>query len=214
MNDFESKTASEINAAINGTETTLGTKKLIRNSSYKTKMIAVCAMLLAIGAVLDAYLNIRMPFFGSGELQIKFVFIVFAIAGMLYGPFVGLWFGFALDTVSCIFQGGFAQGWSWEWMMVNVAKGFLFGLLLYTANFAATDKKIPLWKIITVKTIDTVVLNIGLNSYLTFFVSKWVPFSWEVFGVRVLKNAALLPVEIVILYFVIRFCEKNRKLLK
>ena len=72
---------------------------------HKVKMVALCAMLLAIGAILDSYLKI--PLLGDA-LQLKFAFIAFAIAGMLYGPWVGLWFGLALDTLSCIFQGGFS----------------------------------------------------------------------------------------------------------
>ena len=164
----------------------------------RTMKLVMCALLLSLAGVVS--LVEIMPI---QEMKITFTFIFIALCGYLYGPTTGMAFGASADIIGYIINP--AGGMLFPGFTVTaLISGFFYGLVLnreYSKN-----GKLPVWRIITAKVLDTVVCNIILNTFCcsVLYGDTFV----ALLPARLIKNLIMLPVEILILILIISFFEK------
>ena len=156
------------------------------------KSITGVAMLIAMNVILSfASFNL------SESLRISVSFIVTAVIGMMYGPAMcGLASGTG-DLIRYLVKpvGGFFPGFT----LTAVLEGVIFGVFLY-------KEKCTLTRAILAKSAVSLLLNCGLNTFwLT--VMYGTPFT-QLFITRSIKNIALLPVEILLMYVALKSMAK------
>lgn len=92
----------------------------------KVQNIAMCGLFIALYIVLS-YFNIKI----SESIEIRFAFLILALAGYYGGPVMGMTVGIASDILSMLLTGGqgsaFNLGFTFDYALI----GFLFGLVLY-----------------------------------------------------------------------------------
>ena len=169
-----------------------------------TRCIAVTALLIAINITLDLLgLTIKLP----PNLRIGFGFLCNAAIGMLFGsipnmlvdylfgPVVGMMAGVCTDVLG-YFAGNLSMGAYFPgYTLTAVVGGLIWGLWLY-------PRKITVWRAIGAKACINVFCNICLNTlWLTITGGKAMSL---LLVTRVPKNLILLPLEIVLVYVVMR----------
>lgn len=154
-----------------------------------TRTLALTALLIALNLVLDLTgLTIRIP----PNLRIGFGFLTNAAVGMLFGPTVGIMTGICTDVLG-YFAGNFTMGGYFPgYTLTAMLGGMIYGLWLY-------KEKVSIMRCIGAKLCVNLFCNIGLNTlWLTMTGGK----AWSaLLPARVVKNALLLPIEVVLLYF-------------
>lgn len=156
-----------------------------------TRGITLAAMLGAMGIVLSQFTIVVSDF-----LKIGFSFLPNRIVYYLFGPFVGMIYGAAMDILSFIVKptGPFHPGFT-----INAAiTGLIFGLVLY-------KKSLKLSRIFIASTIKIIIVNIILNSYWISTITGRAFIA--IMPIRITKNILLLPVEAVLLFLVIKALE-------
>mgnify|MGYP004609956779 FL=1 len=161
-----------------------------------TRCIAVTALLIAINITLDLLgLTIKLP----PNLRIGFGFLCNAAIGMLFGPVVGMMAGVCTDVLG-YFAGNLSMGAYFPgYTLTAVVGGLIWGLWLY-------PRKITVWRAIGAKACINVFCNICLNTlWLTITGGKAMSL---LLVTRVPKNLILLPLEIVLVYVVMRLVRR------
>ncbi len=167
----------------------------IKSSANEMKNIhslAMCAVLVALYVAIDTASVYVTP-----TLQLTFSFLVLGILGFRFGPCTGVIAGLACDLIAYVVRpaGPLHLGFTLSTMLTVL----IFALLLY--------KRPPkVWRVLVAKTIVNLGVNIALNTYWlsNLYGKAYVVLLFE----RVIKNIALLPVEIVLLWFVIKAFEQ------
>ena len=175
-----------------------------------TQNLVLCAVFLALLIVMRMHLT-----FYVGTIRVTFEFLMYALAGLFFGPVTGIFFGAAADLLGFLANGG---GFSLQigYTFVAMLRGFLFGLLLYRGAFNTQTKPLHIVRIILAKVTDTLIINILINPFFRALYGTdtfWVNFSGT-FVTGLIKNLIMLPVEILLLIAVVRIVEKNRKYLR
>ena len=156
----------------------------------KTRVLCISAILSAIFIVLY---SIKLQL--APELRITFTFIPLALAGWLLGPVPAMLVGLVGDLIGCILfpAGPYFPGFT----LTQVLAGLFFGSFLYRKN----GEKI-FWPVLFSKTIISIFLNVGLNSlWLSMLYGK----AWTIYAAsHLIKNAIALPIETLILLFIIK----------
>ncbi len=116
-------------------------KKTVKN---RIKTIIVCAILAAVGFVLDRFLGITLPLFGSKSLSVNISFVPIFLAGFLYGPLWGMLVGGVQDLICVLLvpMGPFMPGITLTTMLVG-ALGGLFKLIFIKDISSFTDNRRP-----------------------------------------------------------------------
>ena len=176
----------------------------IKSSANEVKNIyslAMCAVLVALYVAIDTASVYVTPI-----LQLTFSFLVLGLLGYRFGAVAGVVAALACDLIAYVIRpaGPLHLGFTLSTMLTVL----VFALFLY---------RYPpkLWRIITAKTIVNVGVNIALNTFWlsNLYGKAYIVLLFE----RVIKNIALLPVEIALLWFVIKAFEgimqrmENRK---
>ncbi len=73
-----------------------------KNIRGHVKTLAVCAILAVIGFILDRFVGLNIPLFGSTSLMINVSYIPIFMAGILYGPIWGALVGGVQDLLGVI----------------------------------------------------------------------------------------------------------------
>lgn len=161
-----------------------------------TNLTTVCvlAIMLALCAALGF---LAIPVLG-GALQIKFTFLVYALAGVMYGPVPCALLGICDQVlVETLLKGNTIL----PLFIVSFAvRGLIFGAFLYWPMLVKSGKGLTVTRLSLLKLTDTVVNNILINTYLLYHY-KWInadSYSAAV-TVRIGKNIVLLPFEIFML---------------
>lgn len=157
----------------------------------KTRCITLAAMLGATAIVLSQFTIVVSDF-----LKIGFAFLPNRIVYYLFGPFVGIIYGAAMDILTYIVKptGPFHPGFT-----INAAiTGLIFGLILY-------KRPLKLSRIFIASTIKMIIVNIILNSYWISSITGKAFIA--IMPVRITKNILLLPVEALLLFSVIKALE-------
>lgn len=161
----------------------------------KTKTIALAAIFIAMTIVLETIGNL-FPYTFL-DRKVMFAFIPVAISAMLFGPLVGLTTGFIADILgffvsSAIAPMTFFPGYTISAML----SAFIYSLFLYRTN-------ISLFKIISAKFIVNFFVNAFLGAiWLTIMYGKKT--FWLYFSGGLIKNLVLLPLEVLILLYLLQ----------
>lgn len=171
--------------------TVVSSAKNLKNVSA----ISVAAMMTAVIIVLSFY-TLRPTEF----LKISFGFLPLSIVSALYGPIVGGLVGIAADLIGYAITpaGPYFIGFT----ISGFLSGFIYGMFLY-------QKGGSLVRIVLAKLTISLFVQIGLNSV-------WIKFLYgtpiiAMLPTRLLKNAVLLPIEIVLMFAVLKGLEKLTK---
>lgn len=160
------------------------------------RCLAVTALLIALNVAMDL-LGLRIVI--SPTLRIGFGFLCNAAVGMLYGPVVGIMTGMATDVLG-YFAGNFTMGGYFPgYTLTAMLGGLIYGLWLY-------PKRVTVLRVIGAKVSINLFCNILLN---TFWNSVMYGEGFlAILPARVAKNAVLLPLECVLLYFVMKIVQR------
>jgi len=167
----------------------------------KIRTLTTTGMFMALAIVLRVF---SIPI--TPDIRIAFSFLAIAIIAMLFGPIVAGMASISVDFIGFLLDQKTARGYYPPLAVVTLIAGMIYGIFLY-------QKEIKLHLIIISRIIVVVFCNVMLNSYFLYtgFVNKNFSFtsSQELtkFKVwitpRIVKNAILLPVEIVILCIIL-----------
>lgn len=153
-------------------------------------------MLTALGVVLNQFKIILTP-----TLQISAAFLATAVGAWAYGPLLTGIAG-VLGNVIMFFlrpDGPF----NLVWTALAFVPGLLYGLVLYR-------RPVTLWRTALAKALVTVTVNLGLNPLCMAWLYGNGTY-WYFLSERLVKNLALLPVEIAALYALLRAAERYFK---
>jgi len=171
------------------------------------KCITLTGVFVAISMIIEMF-SIDLQF-----VKINFAFIAIAVIGMLFGPVVSMFAGFACDIVGFFVHptGGFLPAY----VLVAGLQGFIYGLVLYhkndshsinfTNNESGKSVDITLClKTIVARLLDIVIINLLLNTKLNLhygFIPKQA-YSAAIIS-RIAKNMLELCVDLPILFVVL-----------
>jgi ECF transporter S component (folate family) len=182
----------------------------------KTETLAVSGMLMALSIVLrNLTINI------SADLRINFAFIGVMAIAMLYGPVVSSISMIGVDVIGYILDGYKARDYNFGLLTAKIVAALIYGLLLYYQK-QGIDK--PLHLIIRAsiaRVLVVLICNLILNSAILYYcyTNPRFPFlsatEWQAFGVwmtpRIIKNAIMLPIEVLLVSVVLPVIEKAHK---
>lgn len=145
-------------------------------------------MVLAISIVLS-YISIQV----SPSLRIGVAFLATAMLGMLFGPVLGGVVAGLGDVIKFFLKptGPFFPGFT----ITALLGGVIYGMFFY-------KNKVTLSRCVFAKLCVNVLLNIVLNTFWNSILMGKA--FWALLVPRVWKNIVLLPVEITLLYVVLR----------
>ena len=155
--------------------------------------LSVMAMMLALGVALGFYATVQV----GDYLKIGFAFIPNELTGMLFGPVAGGVVAALADIVKYLVKpaGAFFPGFT----VSALIGGMIYGAALY-------KKPLSLKRIIAANTLVTVFVNLLLNTYwLTVLYGNGFA---ALLPVRIVKEALLLPIDIILYYTVARVLGK------
>lgn len=146
------------------------------------------SMLIALSLILNLVAKIPL----SDSLQLGFSFLATALMGMLYGPVWAALGAGIVDILQAVIRptGPFFFGFT----LSAILSGLFFGLFLY-------KNKCTLPRIIISKTLCNVLIHLLLNSYWLTLLYGYA--FWAKIPPRIIKNVAMLPVEILLMWLVL-----------
>ena len=133
-------------------------------------------------------------------LSIGFTSLTHAMTGYFFGPLVAAMSGGIADVIKYLLKpdGPFFPGFTLNEILV----GFIYGLFFY-------KRKITLPKCISARLIVTVGINLTLTPlWLAMLYGNAYKF---MVPTRIIKNIRMIPIDIFLLYTLLKFCEKNKK---
>lgn len=161
-----------------------------------TKNMVLCGMLAALSIVLSYSTSIAV----TPNIHIGFSGIPNRIVDFLFGPITGCLFGGMMDILKFLIKpmGAFFFGYTLNAML----GGFIYGIFLY-------KQPIKVWKILIAEILVKMIINCGLG---TLWNSMTIGKAFMVLlPERLLKNILQIPVDTIILYFVLTLFEKLRR---
>jgi ECF transporter S component (folate family) len=164
------------------------------NELKSVQTITLVGMLIAVGIALS-FFNLMI----SNVLQISFSFVPLAVGGMLFGPVIGGIMGVINDILGYLVRpnGPFFPGFT----LNALISGIFYGVFLY-------KKPVTLIRIVIVSTLNTVLLNLLLTS---LWLNMMYGQAYLVLLVgRMTVKLLTLPINIALLYFVLKLVERIR----
>ena len=168
-----------------------------RSSSKELKSIenlTMCAMLMALTLVISSF-TIAI----GDYIKIGFSFIASELVYLLFGPVVGAIFGGAADILTYMIKptGAYFFGFT----LNAILGGLIYGMFLY-------KKPISFWRILMVKAIVAVFINLLLGTYwLSLMYGKGF---LVLFPARAIKNLVMLPINSALFYTVAKMLEQTK----
>lgn len=156
--------------------------------------VCVLAIMIALCAVLGF---LAIPMLGNA-LQITFKFLIYALAGVMYGPIPCALLGVCDQVlVETLLKGNSVL----PLFIVSFAiRGFIYGVFLYWPILARKKKTLTITRLSILKLTDTVINNIIINTYVLYHYGFINGDSFSaLLTVRIGKNIVLLPIEIFLL---------------
>lgn len=168
------------------------------------KCITITGVFIAVSMLIETY-SIDLQF-----VKINFAFLAIAVIGMLFGPIVGLFSGFACDIVGFLVHpsGGFLPAY----VIVGGIQGLIYGLCLYqkndghsiVVNRKSDGKQIDITlylRAVAARLLDVIVINLliqtKLNMYYGFIPKQAYS---EAIVARTAKNVIELAVDLPMLF--------------
>ena len=176
-------------------------ESLFTDSAKNLKSVNKLTTIALLTACAVAVSYIKIPV-ATPNLQIRFDFIFLALVGWLFGPVSCALSAIVSDVGGYLINplgGAFFIGYT----IAKVISALIYGICLYKKDQIA--ESFVKWTILS-KTLVTVLVNIIINSYcmvLTGIYSYQSLFAGPIY-LRISKNLILLPLEIIILFYVMR----------
>lgn len=172
-------------------------KNLFKSSYMEMKNvrgITLTAMLGAVSIVLGSYFTIMLWDF----LKVGFSFLPNEFVYYLFGPFVGIVYGAAIDILTFLVRpmGAYFPGFTISSMLT----GLIYGMILYR-------KPISIKRVAAANTIRMVFVDLLLNTYWLTLLYGYSFFA--IVPVRALKQLIMLPFETFLLYILIKGVEAS-----
>lgn len=158
-----------------------------------TQNLVICGLMAALAVVLSYVASID---FGP-YIRIGFSGIPNRIIEFLFGPIVGSIFGGTLDILKYMIKpnGPFFFGFTFDAMLASV----IYGLFLY-------KKPVKLWRIALAELLAKLIVNCGFNTlWISMLYGKGF---FLLLPARILKNAVMLPIDTIILFFALTFMQR------
>lgn len=158
------------------------------------RCIVMTGMLIAVGLLLKIFVMIPV-----GEtIKISFNFLALASIGMLFGPVPAVAAGAITDVLGFFVANKTGGAYHPGFTLVEMTGGLIYGICLYKAQ---VGKFFPV-RCVIAKTLIVIICNLLMNTYFICtlygtgsFISMLPP--------RLLKNAIMLPVDIVLMCIVL-----------
>lgn len=173
-----------------------GVKQILLSSLQQmksTQTIVFCGLMAAMGAVLKLTTSISI----GNYLRLGFDWIPSRIVDFMFGPAVGAFFAMVMDVVKHFLKpmGAFDVRFTFAVML----EGLIYGFFLY-------KKPVKFWRVFASRLLATIVINIIINTYLlsTIMGKGYL----AILPPRLLKNMIALPIEAVIMFFVLTSVSK------
>ncbi len=150
----------------------------------KVKNTTICAMLIALSAVIGMYSVMITP-----DLRVSFAFLPIALGAYLYGPMVGAILGGTSDIVNFIMKpmGPYFPGFT----LSGILLGFIFGLWFYKKNIGVI-------RIFLANLTVGIIVNAFLNTYWRHM-TVGIPFK-ELFYTRFPWQIVLLVINSIMFF--------------
>lgn len=165
--------------------------KVFQESAKETRRLhalVITALLVALHFIISGFEIYLTP-----QIRIGFSFLTIAVVGLLFGPVLAMTAGGLSDIISFLLNpaGTYFPGFT----VSAILGGLIYGLFFY-------KKPVTLWRILCAKFLVSLLINLGLNTFWhTILYGK----SFVVlFPARALKNLILLPIEMLLLFFVLK----------
>ena len=158
-----------------------------------TKNIVTLGMILAVSMVVNV-LAIQI----TPTLRLTFNFLVHAVCGVLFGPVPSMITFMVSDVLSYLINshgGMYFFGFTLNAGLSRLLYGFIF-----------FRKSFSIWRCIIAKSICSLFLNVGLSTLWLHMLygNAYMALFWT----RLIKNMLLLPIEIILLVFVLKAMQK------
>ncbi len=162
----------------------------------KTRTLVITSLLVAITVILARFL----PIFRNDVIRISIEFLPIALGSIIFGPLIGGLTGLLADIIGATLfpSGTFFPGFTLSAFLT----GIIYGLLLYKKNI--TVIKIVITIIIKVVIIDLVMVTTWL------LIIYKMPLEALLLS-RIIKCAIIVPIEILLIYFVARPIKNHLK---
>lgn len=173
-----------------------GIPRLVKESAKEMKKVSsLCgaSLLTALNTAVEQFTIILSDF-----LQIGFSSVMAGVCGFYYGPVLSAFAGGCADIIKYLIHpvGAFFPGFT----LSEIVLGFLYGVCFY-------KKEITLKRVIFARICNTIIINLLMTSlWLSMMYGKTF---WAYLSLRLVKNIVLLPIDIAILYFILKFAQKN-----
>lgn len=162
-------------------------------SMKKTQNLTFCGLMAALGIVLKFVASIDI----GPYIRIGFADIPNRMVDFLFGPVVGCFFSGMMDILKYLVKptGTFFFGFTLDAMLA----GIIYGYFLY-------KKPVKIWRIFVAELICKVVINCGFNTlWISILYGKGF---FVLLPARIIKNAVMLPINTLILYFACTLMQK------
>lgn len=165
-----------------------------------TQNMVICAMMAALAIVLNYTTSISIPIINS---NIGFSGIPNRIVDFLFGPITGCIFGGMMDILKFLVKptGSFFFGYT----LSAILGSFIYGIFLYKRPFKPFKM---LLNIITAEILVKLLVNCGLNTLWSSML--YGKAFMVILPSRLLKNLVQIPVDTIILFFVLTLFQKLR----
>jgi ECF transporter S component (folate family) len=178
-------------------------KKLTQKTNITVKAIATIALLAAVSFCLEIF---KIPVVAG--LDIRFTFILYALVGMLFGPWGGFCFGILGQTLVTLYEGSPF----FLYYIPYIVRGVIFGSFLY---YKRLNGKITFGRIALAKLFDSLICNLFLNTVISVYYGfATVGNSAVWYLMRLIKNLALYPAECLVLSLIFAGLLRPLKTLK
>ena len=161
----------------------------------KVKNLVLASLLMTINILLDLFTLQILP-----TLHVSFEFLASAATGMFFGPVVGAICGGLGDVIKYILNPKvvFFPGFT----ISAIVGGIIYGLILY-------KKEVTVLRCILTEVLITIIVSVCLNTY-------WLSILYEkaflfLFWQRIAKSVIMLPINITLMYVVLRYIGKIKK---
>ncbi|AOR24363.1 folate family ECF transporter S component [Clostridium taeniosporum] len=168
------------------------------NSSKELKNVrnlVIASLLITMKLILDLFTIQITPF-----LHVSFEFLASVTISMLFGPIVGAMCGGLSDILNYLInpKGAFFVGFTLSAMM----SGLIYGSILY-------KKKITVTRCAIANIISVIFVDIMMNTFwLSILFGKGF---YALLHLRVFKNLTMIPINIIMIYFVLNLVNKIKK---
>lgn len=174
-------------------------KKIMQTFSDSLKEFKNMKCLCAIGMLGALSIIINNFTIQIGDfLKIGFTSECNVLVDCLFGPAAGAIFGAAMDLLKFFIKP--TGPYFWGWTFSAALAGVIIGLGLYR-------KKITFWRILVVRLINSIVINVILGTYWLHVMYGKAFFA--LIPTRLFKNIVMLPIEAFIFFAIYKAVERG-----